>query len=230
MIDAKTIEELRALATVVYRMEGELAEAREDVRSLCRFILNEWGPDGALKAATFALEQRQSAKGGDANAAPDRDTNSKSATSPGVTAGASAGEDGELCKRVDDTLQAMASQASVPMGLWDKHSNGVLALIARIRSLSAQLAEARNMLDIEKQAAQQHILERLNQRDRATASQSEIDALRERIGVLEKALEPFAEAATKGEIGGYPPNYFVGATEFENARRARSALEGRDNG
>jgi len=91
MVDAKTIEELRALATVVYRMEGELAEAREDVRSLCRFILNEWGPDGALKAATFALEQRQSAKGGDANAAPDRDTNSKSATSPGVTAGASAG-------------------------------------------------------------------------------------------------------------------------------------------
>ena len=79
------------------------------------------------------------------------------------------------------------------------------------------------MLDIEKQAAQQHILERLNQRDRATASQSEIDALRERIGVLEKALEPFAEAATKGEIGGYPPNYFVGATEFENARRARTA-------
>jgi hypothetical protein len=88
------------------------------------------------------------------------------------------------------------------------------------------------MRDIQKltTAAQQHILERLNQRDRATASQSEIDALRERIGVLEKALEPFAEAATKGEIGGYPPNYFVGATEFENARRARSALEGRDNG
>jgi archaellum component FlaC len=36
----------------------------------------------------------------------------------------------------------MASQAFVPMGLWDKHSNGVLALIARIRTLSAQLAEA----------------------------------------------------------------------------------------
>ena len=65
---------------------------------------------------------------------------------------------------------------------------------------------------------------------RATASESEAAALRERVWVLEKALEPFAEAATKGEIGGYPPNYFVGATEFENARRARTALEGRDNG
>ena len=81
---------LPALLDRLEKAEGELAEAREDVRSLCRFILNEWGPDGALKATTFALEQRQSAKGGDANAAPDRDTNSKSATSPGVTAGASA--------------------------------------------------------------------------------------------------------------------------------------------
>lgn len=80
---------LPALLDRLEKAEGELAEAREDVRSLCRFILNEWGPDGALKATTFALEQRQSAKGGDANAAPDRDTNSKSATSPGVTAGAS---------------------------------------------------------------------------------------------------------------------------------------------
>ena len=65
---------------------------------------------------------------------------------------------------------------------------------------------------------------------RATASEAQAAALRERVWVLEKALEPFAEAATKGEIGGYPPNYFVGATEFENARRARTALEGRDNG
>lgn len=85
------INALPALLDRLEKAEGELAEAREDVRSLCRFILNEWGPDGALKATTFALEQRQSAKGGDANAAPDRDTNSKSATSPGVTAGASAG-------------------------------------------------------------------------------------------------------------------------------------------
>lgn len=85
------INALPALLDRLEKAEGELAEARENVRSLCRFILNEWGPDGALKATTFALEQRQSAKGGDANAAPDRDTNSKSATSPGVTAGASTG-------------------------------------------------------------------------------------------------------------------------------------------
>ena len=57
-------------------------------------------------------------------------------------------------------------------------------------------------------------------------AESEAAALLERVWVLGKALEPFAEAATKGEIGGYPPNYFVGATEFENARRARTALEG----
>jgi hypothetical protein len=89
--DIEMLADLPALLDRLEKAEGELAEAREDVRSLCRFILNEWGPDGALKATTFALEQRQSAKGGDANAAPDRDTNSKSATSPGVTAGASAG-------------------------------------------------------------------------------------------------------------------------------------------
>ena len=66
--DSELIAEMRnalpALLDRLEKAEGELAEAREDVRSLCRFILNEWGPDGALKATTFALEQRQSAKGG----------------------------------------------------------------------------------------------------------------------------------------------------------------------
>ena len=65
---------------------------------------------------------------------------------------------------------------------------------------------------------------------RAESSESLVAELREKVERLRKALEPFAEAATKGEIGGYPPNYFVGATEFENARRACTALEGRDNG
>lgn len=56
-------------------------------------------PASELLTARAVLAWRRSAilalinkpKGGDANAAPDRDTNSKSATSPGVTAGASAG-------------------------------------------------------------------------------------------------------------------------------------------
>jgi len=132
----KSREDMMLAALVAEKRARE--EATEDTRSLCRFILSEWGPDGALKATTYSLEQREarSAKGGDANdSGPSRPID---ATSPGVTAGASAGEDGELCKRVDDTLQAMASQAFVPMGLWDKHSNGVLALIARIRALTAE--------------------------------------------------------------------------------------------
>ena len=175
---AKTEAKIDQLQSDLAAEKRAREEATEDTRSLCRFILSEWGPDGALKATTYSLEQREarSAKGGDANdSGPSRPID---ATSPGVTAGASAGEDGELCKRVDDTLQAMASQA-----------------LARAESSEALVAE-----------------------------------LREKVERLRKALEPFAEAATKGEIGSYPPNYFVGATEFENARRACTALEGRDNG
>ena len=118
--DWKTAERLLNGASVearslTLRVEAEKRakeEATEDTRSLCRFILSEWGPDGALKATTYSLEQREarSAKGGDANdSGPSRPID---ATSPGVTAGASAGEDGELCKRVDDTLQAADEQAS----------------------------------------------------------------------------------------------------------------------
>ena len=92
----------------------------------------------ACNAANAILAHINKPKGGDANAPIYESVSGPDATSPGVTAGASAGEDGELCKRVDDTLQAMASQAFVPMGLWDKHSNGVLALIARIRALTAE--------------------------------------------------------------------------------------------
>ena len=125
----------------------------------------------------------------------------------------------------------------------------------RIRNLSAQLSEARREGDLYRRAygclscGECHPPESMcpphevrssgmgSYRQqigkavaRATAAESEAAALRKRVGVLETALEPFAEAATKGEISGYPPNYFVGATEFENARRARTALEGRDNG
>jgi len=51
------------------------------------------------------------------------------------------GEDGELLRVVDETLQAMASLASVPMDLWDRHSNAVLELIALARSLSSRVEE-----------------------------------------------------------------------------------------
>lgn len=47
----------------------------------------------------------------------------------------------ELCAKTDDTLQAMASLASVPMDLWDRHSNAVLELIALARSLSSRVEE-----------------------------------------------------------------------------------------
>lgn len=51
-----------------------------------------------------------------------------------------AGEDAEgLCAKADDTLQAMAALASVPMDLWGRHSNAVLELIAQVRSLSLRV-------------------------------------------------------------------------------------------
>lgn len=55
------------------------------------------------------------------------------------------------------------------------------------------------------------------------AVQPEIDRLRADNARLRSALEPFAEAATKGEIGGYPPAYFCGAGDDEKARAALSA-------
>ena len=83
----KSREDMMLAALVAEKRARE--EATEDTRSLCRFILSEWGPDGALKATTYSLEQREarSAKGGDANdSGPSRPID---ATSPGVTAGAS---------------------------------------------------------------------------------------------------------------------------------------------
>ena len=82
-------EDYRSLSLRVEAEKRAREEATEDTRSLCRFILSEWGPDGALKATTYSLEQREarSAKGGDANdSGPSRPID---ATSPGVTAGAS---------------------------------------------------------------------------------------------------------------------------------------------
>ena len=53
--------------------------------------------------------------------------------------------------------------------------------------------------------------------------QPELDRLRAENARMREALEPFAEAATKGEIGGYPPAYFCGAGDYEKARAALSA-------
>lgn len=184
-------------------------------------------------------------KGGDANARSD-DSQSKPAlhaTSPGVTAGASVVED-DLCGRL--RVYALAED------IMSSERRDLETAATRIRSLSAQLAEARREKDTYREAfgclscGEDHPVESMcpphevrssgmgSHRQqigkavaRATASEAQAAALRERVWVLEKALEPFAEAATKGEIGGYPPNYFVGATEFENARRACTALEGR---
>ena len=165
-------------------------------------------------------------------------------------ASASGGEDAELCKR----LEIKADMIQLGEGIaWGSDSEIMREAAARIRTLSAQLAEARREGDLYRRAygclscGECHPPESMcpphevrssgigSHRQqigkavaRATASEAQAAALRERVWVLEKALEPFAEAATKGEIGGYPPNYFVGATEFENARRARTALDGRE--
>lgn len=98
---------------------------------------------------------------------------------------------------------------------------------ARIRSLSSRVEEAERARREEELREDARLGAALA---RAESSEALVAELREKVERLRKALEPFAEAATKGEIRGYPPNYFVGATEFENARRACTALEGRDDG
>lgn len=156
-------------------------------------------------------------------------------------ASASGGEDAELCKRLEDKVVWSAD------GLDCIPDNTAIEAAARIRSLSSRVERAEQLAytgaislasidedaprpETWKERAENRQAVFLLAKRRAEAAESEAAALRERVGLLEKALEPFAEAATKGEIRGYPPNYFVGATEFENARRARTALEGRDNG
>lgn len=198
-------------------------------------------------------------------------------------------EDGKLLRVIDETLQAMASQASVPMDLWDKHSNTVLSLMAHIRTLSAQLAEARRERDeavnwnsivdahgdtfddlasqwlaidaikhvtesisgVFKKWASADLLTRFQQHltngmhlsfvegavcgfrraeARATASESEAAALRERIGVLEKALEPFAKVDpfhVPTGVWHHHDESSVRILSLDDFRRACTALEGR---
>jgi len=68
---------------------------------------------------------------------------------------------------------------------------------------------------------------------RATASESEAAALRERVGVLEKALEPFAKTAAYYEPNeGDDADHLWGENNLKigDLRRARTALEGRKDG
>ena len=111
-------EPLRSLTLRVEAEKRAKEEATEDTRSLCRFILSEWGPDGALKATTYSLEQREarSAKGGDANdSGPSRPID---ATSPGVTAGASTLEAAEthsaaLARALEEAKEALRPFARI---------------------------------------------------------------------------------------------------------------------
>lgn len=120
-----------------------------------------------------------------------------------------------------------------------------LASNERERSLSAQLAEAQELFD---NAVEQIALLRESQvhKDlqaimkahnetlaRATASESEAAALRERVGVLEKALEPFAKTAEYYEPNeGDDADHLWGENNLKigDLRRARTALESPDNG
>lgn len=154
-------------------------------------------------------------------------------------------EDGELLRVIDETLQTMASQASVPMDLWDKHSNAVLSLMAHIRSLSARVEGAERLVytgaislasidegaprpETWKERAENRQAVFLLAKRRATAAESEAAALRKRVGVLEKALEPFAKTAEYYEPNeGDDADHLWGENNLKigDLRRARTALE-----
>lgn len=46
-----------------------------------------------------------------------------------------------LAERLRSTTQLMANVASVPMGVWDRHSNTCLEAVARVERLEAALRE-----------------------------------------------------------------------------------------
>ena len=235
--DEARADALREAAALLEPANGEiLLAAGEMSASELRTVKSVLG---WRRSAILALIDKP--KGGDANASGARDASKTiPATSPGITAGASAVED-DLCKRLEGKVVWSAD------GLDCIPDNTAIEAAARIRSLSSRVERAEQLAytgaisrasidedaprpETWKERAENRQAVFLLAKRRAEAAESEAAALRERVGLLEKALEPFAEAATKGEIRGYPPNYFVGATEFENARRARTALEGRDNG
>jgi len=136
----------------------------------------------------------------------------------------------------------MASQAFVPMGLWDKHSNGVLALIARIRSLSSRVERAEQLAytgaislasidegatrpETWKERAENRQAVFLLAKRRAEAAESEAAALREALRPFVSHYEPWMERQADGDRMCVYPVHTMG-----DLRRACTALEGRDNG
>ena len=172
------------------------------------------------------------------------------ATSPGVPAGASAGEDGELCKRLEATRDGIPFGWASSDGRSDvrtpKHlinPDGPEAA-ARIRALSAENERLKTMLT----GGNLEIVESEQAwKLRAESSEALVAELREKVERLTKALEPFAKAASDYERQGefFSDNVELvlrvsvfAAPEYHNStavqvgdlRRACTALEGHDNG
>ena len=200
-------------------------------------------------------------------------------------ASASGGEDAELCER----LEHLHNMLPAAVGWTVEERDAPKEAAARIRSLSAQLAEARRERDeavnwnsivdahgdtfddlasqwlaidaikhvtesisgVFKKWASADLLTRFQQHltngmhlsfvegavcgfrraeARATASESEAAALRERIGVLEKALEPFAKVDpfhVPTGVWHHHDESSVRILSLDDFRRACTALEGR---
>ena len=190
-------------------------------------------------------------KGGDANASGARDASKTiPATSPGITAGASAVED-DLCKRLEGKVVWSAD------GLDCIPDNTAIEAAARIRSLSSRVERAEQLAytgaislasidedaprpETWKERAENRQAVFLLAKRRAEAAESEAAALRE-------ALRPFAKAASDYERQGEffsnnielvlrvsvfaaPEYHNSTAVQVGDLRRARTALEGRDNG
>ena len=117
------------------------------------------------------------------------------ATSPGACyAGA---RDAELVAMLRETLQAMASLASVPMDLWDRHSNAALNAAARLASLSAEVERLKGSLQ-----SIREVNERYEADAKRYGAQIELTWLRlreaERQADQSEALRAKAEAALAG--------------------------------
>lgn len=211
------------------------SRAREDALREAAKIADTWATseqrlhgNGGPASAILALIDKP--KGGDANANGARNADKPiPATSPGITAGASAVED-DLCGRL--RVYALAED------IMSSERRDLETAATRIRSLSAQLAEARREIEAFDVQEMGYAREIEHLAARAIAAESEAAALRE-------ALKPFAHAAEylESETEGFTDDDPLTLTyrneeacatdigtvlQFGHFRRARSALEGRE--
>lgn len=194
----------QSMTSFATKAEAIAAWNRRASHSLASASGGEDSPAGILDVQRMLTIHQP--KGGDANANGSRDASKPiPATSPGVTAGASAVED-DLCGRL--RVYALAED------IMSSERRDLETAATRIRSLSAQLAEARRERDdvrIEyghmgddyrelETKLRNTFADVQSMKRRVHAAEAEANALRERVGILEKAMNAIGRLAyTQGD-------------------------------